>query len=50
MATRTGGNINDFLFGETLDVALDFVLDDEEFEGVFDTEVHSAVKEVGKSC
>ena len=39
-------NNDDFIFGETLDVALDFVFDDEEFEGVFDVELNSAVKEV----
>ena len=47
MATSTAGNINDLLFGGTpLEIVVNFVFDDEEFEGLFDTEVHSAVKEV----
>ena len=36
-----------FTFGETLDVAHDFVFDDEELGGTFDVEVNSAAKEVG---
>ena len=51
MATSTAGNINDMLFGGTpLEISDDFVFDDEEFESLFDTEVHSAVKEVSLSC
>ena len=42
----TGHTANDFLFGETIDVALDF--DDEEFENEFIAEVQSVVEEVSK--
>ena len=50
MASSAAGNNDDFLFGETLDVALDLVLNDEDFEDIFDTEVQSAVNKVGISC
>ena len=50
MASSAAGNNDDFLFGETLDIALDLVLNYEDFEDIFDTEVQSAVNKVGISC
>ena len=41
---------NNLHFEETLELALDILIDDEDFGSVYDEEVLSVVKEVSESC